>query len=72
MSQLGHETMRAARGARIAIFNGNTDMAAKLVGVALTDLKAAEKDAGVVMAFLLSRTQLTLAVTILLMTGLFQ
>lgn len=48
MSQLGYDTMRAARGARVAIFNGNTDMAAKLVGVAMADLKAAEKDAGVV------------------------
>ena len=48
MSQLQYETMRAARGARIAIFNGHTGLAAKLVGVAMTDLKAAEKHAAVI------------------------
>ena len=47
LSQVGFETMRAVRGARIAIFNGNTELAGKLVGTAETDVKLAEKDAGV-------------------------
>ncbi len=47
LSQMGFDTMRAIRGARIAIFNGNVDMASKLVGTAEADVKLAEKDAGV-------------------------
>lgn len=47
LSQIGFDSVRAVRGARIAIFNGNTELAGKLVGTAEADVKLAEKDAGV-------------------------
>lgn len=50
LSQAGFETLRAASGARIAIFNGNPDMAKTLITTALGDVKTAEKDAGTLAA----------------------
>ena len=48
LSQMGYDTMRAVRGARIAIFNGDVANALKLVTTAQADIKLAEKDAGIV------------------------